>query len=98
MIATGGRAVEAADDVHHRGMSRAGRTHDCHVFAALDAQIDALQCGNFERTALVGLGDLREIEGKRTTHSAMLRSDQVTRRGTPDKDRTRTSRSLQRRS
>ena len=39
--AVGGR-VEAADDVHHRGFTRAGRTHDGDELAVADLDIEAV--------------------------------------------------------
>ena len=38
-----GRRIEAADQVHERGLAGARRAHDGHVFVVLDAQGDAAQ-------------------------------------------------------
>ena len=42
VAALGGR-VQAADQVHQRGLAGAGRAHDGHVLVVLDAQGDAAQ-------------------------------------------------------
>ena len=42
-IGSGGRPVEAADDVHEGGLARAGGAHDCDEFPALDRQGHVLQ-------------------------------------------------------
>src|SRR5205823_2829838 len=50
-------AVEAADDVHQRRLSRARRSHDGHVLALLDDEVDAAQRVDLLRSELV---DARE--------------------------------------
>src|SRR5262249_55485104 len=42
-VRAGGGDVEAADDVHQRRLARAGRAHDGHVVAAIEAQRDPAQ-------------------------------------------------------
>ena len=42
VVALAGR-IQAADQVHQRGLAGAGRSHDGDVFVALDAQVDSAQ-------------------------------------------------------
>ena len=42
-VAPGGRAVEAAQDVHHGALAGAGRPHDGDKFVLLDGQADPVQ-------------------------------------------------------
>ena len=56
-VATRGRVVEAADDVHQRRLARAGRAHDRHVVAALDGQVDAGDGVHGGVTGAIGLAD-----------------------------------------
>ena len=59
------RAIEAAEDVHERGLPGARRTHDRHVLAAIDPQIDALERLDEHRAvrADVGLADSDQLGG-----------------------------------
>ena len=47
-VRAGGRAVEAADDVHQRRLAGAGRSHDGHELAGVDAQVDAVERAHFD--------------------------------------------------
>src|SRR6266568_1348814 len=50
-----GGMIETADDIHHRRLSRAGRTHDGHELAPMDFQRNASKCVNFHVTHVVNL-------------------------------------------
>ncbi len=66
-----GRLVEAADHVHQGGLAAARGTHDGHVLAAVDREIDAVERVHLLGAHVVDLGDLRELDqrhrGERAT-------------------------------
>ena len=47
------RRVEAADQVHERGLARTGRSHDGDVFVRADGEVDAAQCAHDFATHVV---------------------------------------------
>src|SRR6185437_15402410 len=51
-----GGLVQAADEVHERGLARARRTHERQPFARLDPEVEALQCDD----CAVAPGDMFE--------------------------------------
>ena len=53
-VLPGGGAVEAADDVHERRLAGTGGSHDGHVLAVIDDEIDAAQRKDVLRPELVG--------------------------------------------
>src|SRR4051794_19021618 len=61
-VPPGGGYVEAAEDVHQRGLARAGRTHDGDVVATLDGQADAAQRPDGGFALAVRLGDGADVE------------------------------------
>ena len=61
-VAAGGRAVEAADDVHQRRLAGAGRAHDRDVLAGLDDEVDAAQGVDLLRAELVDAGQLAHLD------------------------------------
>src|SRR5213596_2292950 len=50
-----GGMIETPDDIHHRRLSRSGRTHDGHELAPMDFQRNASKCVNFHVTHVVNL-------------------------------------------
>src|SRR5690606_25863425 len=62
------RRVEAADDVHGGGFSRAGRSHDGDELATADREIDAGQRVHGGFSAPVGLPDLLEGDERLGPH------------------------------
>ena len=61
-VGAGGRAIEAAEDVHQRGLARARGAHDRKVFARIDLQADPVQHLDVELAAAVGLGHVHELD------------------------------------
>src|SRR5262249_14255679 len=61
-VVTAGRPVEAADDVHHGGLARAGRAHDGAEIALFDGHRDATQRVHSDGAHLVSLGDVLQVE------------------------------------
>ena len=57
-----GRPVEAAEDVHQRGLARAGGAHQRDHLAALDRQRDALEHRHVDLAEVVGLVDVFEAD------------------------------------
>ena len=45
-VGPGGRPVEAAEDVHHRALARAGRTDDRDELAGHDVEADVVEGGD----------------------------------------------------
>ena len=67
-VAAGRRPIEAADDVHQRGLARARRPDDRQELAALDDEVDAVQRPDVDPAGLVdpadpGEGDERRAHG-----------------------------------
>ena len=54
--------VEAAQDVHERGLAGAGGPHQGHHFAAGDAQGNAFEHGHVHFAKVVGLGDILQAD------------------------------------
>ena len=54
--------VQAAEDVHQRGLARSRRAHDGHELAALDGHVDAAQGLHRVLPRVVGLGDRLELD------------------------------------
>src|ERR1700733_11073866 len=57
-VAAARRAVQAADDVHHRGLAGAAGAHDGHELAPANPQIDAGHGPDLYLTGDVDLGDV----------------------------------------
>ncbi len=58
------RSIEATDQIHKRGFSRAGWSHDGDIFAAADLEIDAAQGVYQLRTHGVILGQSLCLDGQ----------------------------------
>src|SRR5690606_28165486 len=72
-VGAGGRPVQAADDVHHRGLAGAGRAHDRDHLARLDEQVHAAQRVHLVLAHAVDLGEapcLDHIAHRRTLRGA----------------------------
>ena len=50
--------VEAAQDVHQRGLAGAGGAHQRHHLAAIDRERDALEHRDVDLAQVIGLGDV----------------------------------------
>ena len=57
-IAAVGRGIEAADEVHQRGLAGAGRAHDGDVLVVADADVDAAEGVDLLVAHLVGFPDV----------------------------------------
>ena len=55
-VGAGGGNVQAAQDVHERGLAGAGDAHDCDHFAAGDAEVHAVEGGDLHAAQVVNLG------------------------------------------
>jgi len=62
-VAAGG-AVDAGDDVQEGGFAGAGRAHEREELALVDAQVDAVQCGDVELTLLEYLGEVADLDDR----------------------------------
>ncbi len=62
------RAIEAADDVHGGGFSRAGGADDRAVFARLNRQGNVIEGANFGVAAAVDFGDAIELHDRIGRH------------------------------
>src|SRR5690606_29153213 len=82
------RRIQAADDVHRRGFSRAGRPHDGDEFTAIDGEIDPGKRIDPRFAAPIGLPDLFEADQDVGFHG--LRTAAVALRG-PDATMIRSS-------
>src|SRR5207248_6516997 len=59
-VASRGRPVQAAQDVHQRGLARAGDAHERHQLPALDGQGHPLEHRDVDLAQVVGLVDVLE--------------------------------------
>src|SRR6185312_4780180 len=56
------RSVEAADEVHQRGFTGAGGSHDGHIFVAVDTDVDAAEGVHLLRPHLIGLPQILDTD------------------------------------
>ena len=63
--------IQAANQIHERGFSRAGRTHDGDVLAAIDGEIDAAQGGDVFVAHAIGLGEAFGADGDALVHQVL---------------------------
>src|SRR5262249_54578972 len=61
-VAAGGGAVQAAQDVHQRGLARARGAHEGDHLAAVDAQGDALEHRHVDLPQVVRLADVVQLD------------------------------------
>ena len=57
-VVTGGRPIEAAEDIHQRAFARARRAHERDQLAALDRERDPVQHRDVHFAQVVGLADV----------------------------------------
>ena len=70
VIAARGR-IEAADQVHQRGFSRAGRTHDGDVFAFVDHDVHAAQGMQLLGAHFIGLPEIFGLDDDAGIHQVL---------------------------
>ncbi len=71
-VGTGGRTVEAAENVHQRGFSRTAGAHDGEKFTAMDVEIHATQGLEGRISGAVGFGEAAEFDEWFRVHASGL--------------------------
>ena len=61
-VGAGGGAIQAAEDVHQRGLARPRRAHDRKVLARIDLQAHPVQDLDVEVPGVEGLGHIRQLD------------------------------------
>jgi hypothetical protein len=61
-VRAAGRAVQAAQDVHQRGLARAGGSHDGEEFTLFDGQVDPSQRVHGDLAGAVDFGQVRDLD------------------------------------
>ena len=72
VVGPAGRGVQAAEDVHHRRLARAGVAHDRDHLALVDAQRDAVERPHLDGAGAVDLRDVHELEHRHRCPAATI--------------------------
>lgn len=57
-----GMQIQKSEDVHERGLSGTGRTHDGDEFSAVDPQVDVIQHGRDDTVVVVRLAEIDGLD------------------------------------
>src|SRR5206468_1828158 len=64
-VASAGRHVQAAEDIHQRTLARAAGPHDRDELAVVDREADALQRAHVNSPEVIDLGDADDLDTHR---------------------------------
>ena len=82
-IFAAGRLVQAAENVHERGLARSRRTHDCDELAGLDDEVDVVEHREFAGLGQVALVQVLDAHHRIRHQNSLVRGPlgAVCRRG-----------------